>query len=103
MVSRVDQIYRSILLSKFFVRGWGKPENLRRIFAFRKILSNREKCQHLVDKNHPVTVTKVRVKSFFNLRNFFIHLFHYRGISVMPEEGILFVCIYLYMYTHQFI
>nr|XP_027237374.1 protein ABHD18-like isoform X1 [Penaeus vannamei] len=58
MVSRVDQIYRSILLSKFFVRGWGKPENLRRIFAFRKILSNREKCQHLVDKNHPVTVTK---------------------------------------------
>ncbi|XP_037784647.1 protein ABHD18-like isoform X2 [Penaeus monodon] len=58
MVSRVDQIYRSILLSKFFVRGWGKPENLRRIFAFRKIISNREKCQHLVDKNHPVTVTK---------------------------------------------
>lgn len=59
MVSRVDQIYRSILLSKFFVRGWGKPENLRRLFAFRKILSNRETCQHLVDKTHPVNVTKV--------------------------------------------
>lgn len=58
MVSRVDQIYRSILLSKFFVRGWGKPENLRRLFAFRKILSNRETCQHLVDKTHPVNVTK---------------------------------------------
>uniref|UniRef100_A0A0P4WF12 Uncharacterized protein n=1 Tax=Scylla olivacea TaxID=85551 RepID=A0A0P4WF12_SCYOL len=58
MVSRVDQIYRSILLTKFFVRGWGKPENLRRIFAFRKILSNRETCQHLVDKTHPVSITK---------------------------------------------
>ncbi|XP_064115948.1 protein ABHD18-like isoform X1 [Macrobrachium nipponense] len=58
MVSRVDQIYRSILLSRFFVRGWGKPENLRRIFAFRKILSNREACFQLVDKNHPVTITK---------------------------------------------
>nr|XP_045601387.1 protein ABHD18-like isoform X2 [Procambarus clarkii] len=58
MVSRVDQIYRSILLTKFFVRGWGKPENLRRLFAFRKIISNREKCQQLVDKNYPVTITK---------------------------------------------
>ncbi|XP_071520706.1 protein ABHD18 isoform X2 [Panulirus ornatus] len=58
MVSRVDQIYRSILLTKFFVRGWGKPENLRRIFAFRKILSNRETCQQLVDKNHQVTINK---------------------------------------------
>ncbi|KAG7159527.1 ABHD18-like [Homarus americanus] len=58
MVSRIDQIYRSILLTKFFVRGWGKPENLRRLFAFRKILSNRETCQQLVDKNHPITITK---------------------------------------------
>ncbi|KAK8732319.1 hypothetical protein OTU49_007021 [Cherax quadricarinatus] len=58
MVSRVDQIYRSILLTKFFVRGWGKPENLRRLFAFRKIISNRETCQQLVDKNHPITITK---------------------------------------------
>ncbi|XP_068239380.1 protein ABHD18 isoform X2 [Palaemon carinicauda] len=58
MVSRVDQIYRSILLSRFFVRGWGKPENLRRIFAFRKIISNRDTCFPLVDKNHPVTITK---------------------------------------------
>ncbi|KAG0717101.1 Protein ABHD18 [Chionoecetes opilio] len=58
MVSRVDQIYRSILLTKFFGRGWGKPENLRRIFDFRKILSNRETCQHLVDKTHPVSITK---------------------------------------------
>ena len=59
MVSRLDQIYRSILLSKFFVRGWGKPENLRRLFAFRKILSNRDACLQLVDKNHPIIITKV--------------------------------------------
>lgn len=56
--SRLDQIYRSILLSKFFVRGWGKPENLRKLFAFRKILSNRESCLKLIDKNHPITITK---------------------------------------------
>ncbi|MCL4145389.1 UNVERIFIED_CONTAM: hypothetical protein GTU68_002219, partial [Idotea baltica] len=58
MGSRIDQIYRSVLLTKFFTHGWGKPENLRKIFAFRKILSNREHCMKLVDRNHPVTITK---------------------------------------------
>ena len=24
-----DQVYRSIVLTKFFVDGWGKPENLK--------------------------------------------------------------------------
>ncbi|XP_076030782.1 protein ABHD18 isoform X2 [Oratosquilla oratoria] len=57
-MSRVDHIYRSILLTKFFTKGWGKPENLRRIFAFRRILSNRETCRHLVRNDHPITITK---------------------------------------------
>lgn len=28
--SRLDAVYRSILLTKFFTKGWGKPENLKR-------------------------------------------------------------------------
>ena len=31
MESRIDQVYRSVLLTKFFTRGWGSPENLLRI------------------------------------------------------------------------
>ncbi|KAL7646588.1 UNVERIFIED_CONTAM: hypothetical protein RMT77_001839 [Armadillidium vulgare] len=58
MGSKIDQIYRSVLLTKFFTHGWGNPESLRRIFAFRKTLSNREQCMKLVDKNHPITITK---------------------------------------------
>lgn len=28
--SRLDAVYRSILITKFFTKGWGKPDNLRR-------------------------------------------------------------------------
>ena len=30
-----------------------------RLFEFRKIVKNREKCQALVDPQHPVTIVKV--------------------------------------------
>ncbi|XP_047538093.1 protein ABHD18 [Vanessa atalanta] len=56
--SKLDAVYRSILLTKFFTKGWGKPENLRRLFEFRKIVSNRDECFKLVDKDYPVTITK---------------------------------------------
>ncbi|XP_013167667.1 PREDICTED: uncharacterized protein C4orf29 isoform X2 [Papilio xuthus] len=56
--SRLDAVYRSILITKFFTKGWGKPENLRRLFEFRKIVSNRDECYKLVEKDYPVTITK---------------------------------------------
>lgn len=28
--SRLDKIYRRMLITRFFDKGWGKPENLRR-------------------------------------------------------------------------
>ncbi|XP_075234970.1 protein ABHD18 isoform X2 [Lycorma delicatula] len=57
-INRLDQIYRSILLSKYFVKGWGKPENLKRLFKFRKVVSNRETCFKLVPREYPVTIIK---------------------------------------------
>ncbi|XP_075983330.1 protein ABHD18 [Anticarsia gemmatalis] len=56
--SRLDAVYRSILLTKFFTKGWGKPENLRRLFEFRKVVSNREECFKLVERDYPVTITR---------------------------------------------
>lgn len=56
--SKLDAVYRSILLTKFFTKGWGKPENLKRLFEFRKIVSNREECFKLVERDYPVTITK---------------------------------------------
>ncbi|XP_048482294.1 protein ABHD18 [Plutella xylostella] len=56
--SRLDAVYRSILITKFFSKGWGNPENLRRLFEFRKVVSNRDECFKLVDRDYPVTITK---------------------------------------------
>lgn len=56
--SKLDAVYRSILLTKFFTKGWGKPENLRRLFEFRKVVSNREECFKLIERDYPVTITK---------------------------------------------
>ncbi|XP_050353230.1 protein ABHD18 isoform X2 [Nymphalis io] len=66
--SKLDAVYRSILLTKFFTKGWGKPENLRRLFEFRKIVSNRDECFKLVDKDYPVTITKF----FWRRRNLMV-------------------------------
>lgn len=29
-VNRLDNIYRSVVLTKYFVKGWGKTENLKK-------------------------------------------------------------------------
>ncbi|XP_033326858.2 protein ABHD18 isoform X2 [Megalopta genalis] len=56
--SRLDAVYRSILLTKFFTKGWGSPQNLKRIFEFRKVVANREKCYNLIPRDYPINITK---------------------------------------------
>ncbi|XP_043584404.1 protein ABHD18 isoform X1 [Bombus pyrosoma] len=56
--SRLDAVYRSILLTKFFTKGWGSPHNLKRIFEFRRLLANRETCYKLIPRDYPINITK---------------------------------------------
>ncbi|XP_055855782.1 protein ABHD18 [Episyrphus balteatus] len=56
--SRLDHIYRRLLITRFFEKGWGKPENLQRLFEFRKIMSRRETCFKLVPPDYPIEITK---------------------------------------------
>ncbi|XP_034480815.1 protein ABHD18 [Drosophila innubila] len=56
--SKLDSLYRRMLITKFFEKGWGKPENLHRVFQFRKIISCRETCFKLVPRDYPVEITK---------------------------------------------
>ncbi|KAH8405423.1 hypothetical protein KR222_011519 [Zaprionus bogoriensis] len=56
--SKLDNLYRRMLITRFFEKGWGKPENLRRVFQFRKIISCRETCFKLVPRDYPVEITK---------------------------------------------
>ncbi|XP_012061790.1 PREDICTED: uncharacterized protein C4orf29 [Atta cephalotes] len=61
--SRLDAVYRSILLTKFFTKGWGNPQNLRRIFEFRKVIANRETCYNMIPIDYPIEITKDEVWS----------------------------------------
>ncbi|EDW76804.2 uncharacterized protein Dwil_GK18793 [Drosophila willistoni] len=61
--SKLDSLYRRMLITRFFEKGWGKPENLRRVFQFRKIISSRETCFKLVPRDYPVEITKKEIYS----------------------------------------
>lgn len=57
-MSKIDQFYRRLILTKFYTQGWGKPEDLKTIFKLNQILSNRHECAKLVPACYPVTIDK---------------------------------------------
>uniref|UniRef100_A0A1B0EYP7 Protein ABHD18 n=1 Tax=Lutzomyia longipalpis TaxID=7200 RepID=A0A1B0EYP7_LUTLO len=86
--SRLDGLYRSLLLTKFFCKGWGKPENLQRLFEVRKIISNRESCSQLVPSNYPVEITKEEKTSECRiLEGKFVSPFSLYLPGLVPEES----------------
>nr|CAG4637122.1 EOG090X08BF [Ceriodaphnia reticulata] len=86
--SKLDRVYRNLVLSKFFVRGWGNPENIKRLFDFRKIVSDREKCQGLVDSQHKVTIVKEEDHKHYTILNgHFQSPFAYHLPGLVPEES----------------
>ncbi|XP_062380665.1 protein ABHD18 [Sardina pilchardus] len=88
-VSRLDILYRRLLLTKLFIQGWGKPEDLKRIFEFRKIIGDRERCQHLVPKDYPVYIDKVEDESDCKIHNgHFISPLEELVPGVLPTESI---------------
>uniref|UniRef100_A0A8C3PSV0 Abhydrolase domain containing 18 n=5 Tax=Neoaves TaxID=3078114 RepID=A0A8C3PSV0_9CHAR len=89
-VSKLDVLYRKLLLTKLFIRGWGKPEDLKRIFEFRKIIGNREKCQTLVSKDYPVFIDKVEEQSDCKiLEGHFISPMAHYVPGILPVESLV--------------
>jgi len=60
MESRLDHLYRSILLTKFFTRGWGNPDHLQQIIKLRKLVGDRRTAptEYLMDYKKKFTITK---------------------------------------------
>lgn len=58
MESRLDQIYRSVILTKFFTKGWGQPDTLKKILRLRKLLSVRESVPKYLPTHTQFTLTK---------------------------------------------
>ncbi|XP_059499640.1 protein ABHD18 isoform X2 [Stegostoma tigrinum] len=88
-VSKLDVLYRRFLLSKLFIQGWGKPDDLRRLFEFRKTIGNREKCQQLVPKDYPVFIDKIEEQADCQIMDghFVSPLDHYLP-GIMPSESV---------------
>ncbi|KAL7861138.1 hypothetical protein AOLI_G00174870 [Acnodon oligacanthus] len=88
-VSRLDVLYRKLLLTKLFIQGWGKPEDLKRIFEFRKIIGDREKCKHLVPRDYPVFIDKVEDHSDCKIHNgHFISPLEHFVPGILPTESV---------------
>lgn len=88
-VSRLDILYRRLLLTKLFIQGWGKPEDLKRIFEFRRIIGNREKCKDLVPKDYPVFIDKVEDQSDCQIHNgYFISPLEDIVPGILPPESV---------------
>lgn len=65
--SRFDAVYRTALLSKYFIKGWGKPDNLKRLFDFKKKMTARETCSQLVPHDYPVMIDKIEDHSNYRI------------------------------------
>ncbi|XP_015257695.1 PREDICTED: uncharacterized protein C4orf29 homolog [Cyprinodon variegatus] len=88
-VSRLDVFYRRLLLTKLFIGGWGKPEDLKRIFEFRKIVGDREKCKTLVPVDYPVYITKTEELADCRIHDgFFISPLEQLVPGILPPEAV---------------
>ncbi|XP_052585897.1 protein ABHD18 isoform X2 [Peromyscus californicus insignis] len=89
-VSKLDILYRRLLLTKLFIRGWGRPEDLKRLFEFRKMIGNRERCQNLVSHDYPVHIDKVEEQSDCKILDghFVSPMAHYVP-GIMPIESVI--------------
>ncbi|XP_047441894.1 protein ABHD18 [Mugil cephalus] len=88
-VSRLDVFYRRLLLTKLFIGGWGKPEDLKRIFEFRKIIGDREKCKSLVPKDYPVHINKTEEFTDCHIHDgFFISPLEHLVPGILPPEAV---------------
>ncbi|KAM4621540.1 protein ABHD18 isoform 1-T1 [Polymixia lowei] len=88
-VSRLDVLYRRLLLTKLFIQGWGKPEDLKRIFEFRKIIGDRERCKDLVPKDYPVYIDKKEDQCDCQIHDgFFISPLEQIVPGILPPEAV---------------
>ena len=89
-VSKLDILHQRLLLTKLFIRGWGRPEDLKRLFEFRKIIGNRERCQNLVSRDYPVYIDKTEEQSACKILDghFVSPMAHYVP-DIMPIESVI--------------
>ncbi|KAK9504449.1 hypothetical protein O3M35_010776 [Rhynocoris fuscipes] len=86
--SKIDIIYRSLILSKYFDQGWGNPNVLKKLLKFRKIVSKSGECCKLVPEYYPVKITKDNIlpNSVRIIEGYFITPFELYFPDLLPAE-----------------
>ncbi|XP_015334515.1 protein ABHD18 isoform X1 [Marmota marmota marmota] len=90
-VSKLDVLYRRLLLTKLFIRGWGRPEDLKRLFEFRKNdWKSRKDAKNLVSSDYPVYIDKIEEQSDCKILDghFVSPMAHYVP-DIMPIESVI--------------
>lgn len=86
-MSKFDQIYRKIILTKTFTKGWGNPENLKRILDFKRNIRDRDVSSKLIPKDYPVHIDKDKVQGDVRImEGHFLSPFTKLLPGIMPEE-----------------
>ncbi|XP_064637354.1 protein ABHD18-like [Lineus longissimus] len=86
-MSRLDQFYRKLLLTKFFTKGWGNPTSLKRLFEVQSIMTNRDKCKHVVPSDYPIHIDKEELSGDCRLiEGHFLSPFEKMLPGIMPKE-----------------
>ena len=57
LANKCDRIYRSLILSSFFSKGWGDIKVYERLLEVRRVVSDRSRCNDLISEHYPVELT----------------------------------------------
>ncbi|TGZ65602.1 hypothetical protein CRM22_005776 [Opisthorchis felineus] len=87
-MSAFDKIYRSAIPMKFFTKGWGKPEVLRKLVENTEFITRRDRFETLVAHESPITFEQRTVrKNAVILEGSFISPFSKALPGVMLPEN----------------
>ncbi|KER30182.1 hypothetical protein T265_03336 [Opisthorchis viverrini] len=70
-MSAFDKIYRSAIPMKFFTKGWGKPEVLRKLVENTEFITRRDRFETLVAHESPITFEQRTVRKNASIQQSF--------------------------------
>lgn len=96
-----DNIFRRLILTQSFVRGWGNPSHLQEIFTYRREkIGVRDECLKLVPdeyvKENTIEITKQEIKGNYMYIN---GQFHSPLAQYLPHLVRSFNHIFLFVYN----
>lgn len=72
--STLDQVFHFVQpTTKFFSGGWGKPENLSRLYQMRRFILDKENCNSVLRENNP----EIHIKKEASDANFELYTGHF--------------------------